>query len=418
MSKVLVVEDSSMFGPLLCKELQKIHLETTLVRSYRECEDLLSQAAEKEYAAAILDLNLPDAPEGEVVDLVTAENIPSIVFTGELSPELRRVMWAKHIVDYIYKDQRQSVTYLVQSMKRLVRNIGLKALVVDDSSTVRKFVGKLLEAHGYQVLTAEDGPTALETYKADKDIRLVIMDYNMPGMLGPEVALAMRSVEGRRRRDDLALIGMSTQSDAGTSVAFLKSGANDFIIKPFQIEEFYCRVSQNVDMLNLFTDIRDMSNRDFLTGLHNRKKLFGAAKQLFSLQEKGSAKLIAAIMDIDFFKKVNDTYGHDGGDAVLKQFSSILQDMFSDDCVVARFGGEEFCVLLHNCQPEQALEQFEAFRRKIEASPVQHFDQTINVTVSIGVSTRQCGTFEELLKCADELLYKAKEGGRNQVCME
>lgn len=419
MSQILIVEDSNVFGPLLVRELKKsANLTSSLVKSFAECQELLDKSQPGDFVAAVLDLNLPDAPDGEVVSLVTGKGIPSVVFTSEVSAELRKRIWASNIVDYLHKDRRHSVTHLVQSIRRLIRNVGLKVMVVDDSTTFRNFVAKLLQAHGYQVIKAEDGQKALELYRNDPEIRLVVMDYSMPGMSGAEVAIAMRSVEGRRRRDDLAIIGMSAQSDPGTSIDFLKSGANDFILKPFQIEEFYCRVSQNVDMLNLFYDIRDMSNRDFLTGLYNRKKLFGSAQMFFKNNQVERPRLIAAIMDIDFFKKVNDTYGHDGGDAVLKHFSKHLKDSFGDDCVVARFGGEEFCVLLHNCPLEVARAKFEDFRKLIENSPVQHMDKTIRITVSTGVSTKQCETFEELLKAADELLYKAKETGRNQVCMD
>lgn len=419
MSQILIVEDSNVFGPLVVRELKKsANMQCSLARSYAECKALLDNSQPGDFVAAVLDLNLPDAPDGEVVSLVTGSGIPSVVFTSEVSPELRQRIWASNIVDYLHKDRRHSVTHLVQSIRRLIRNVGLKVMVVDDSSTFRNFVAKLLQAHGYQVIRAEDGQKALEIYQSDPEIRLVVMDYSMPGMTGAEVAAAMRSVEGRRRRDDLAIIGMSAQSDPGTSIDFLKNGANDFIIKPFQIEEFYCRVSQNVDMLNLFYDIRDMSNRDFLTGLYNRKKLFGAAQQFFRIDQAERPRMIAAIMDIDFFKKVNDTYGHDGGDAVLKHFSQHLKDSFGADSIVARFGGEEFCVLLHNCSPDEAREQFEAFRRKIESSQVEHMGKIIKITVSTGVSSKQCESFEELIKAADELLYKAKETGRNQVCME
>lgn len=419
MGQILVVEDSTTFGTILSKELSRSgKLQVTWVKSYRECEELLKDAEQGKYSAAVLDLNLPDAPEGEVVDLVVEKGIPSIVFTGNLSPELRRNVWAKGIVDYLYKDQQHSVTYLVQCMHRLVRNIGLKVLVVDDSPSIRVFVASLLKAHGYRVIMAKDGPSALETYKADKDIRLVVMDYNMPKQTGAEVALAMRNVEGRRRRDDLVIIGMSAQDAPTTSVEFLKNGANDFITKPFQIEEFYCRVSQNVDMLNLFHDIRDMGNRDFLTGLYNRKMLFSAAQRLFTMQQAGQVHITAAILDVDFFKKVNDTYGHDGGDAVLKNFSQSIKDYFKEDAVVSRYGGEEFCILLCNYSKEKAFETFDGFRRLIENSPVVHGELKIPVTVSIGISTKKCETFELLLKAADELLYKAKESGRNQVCME
>ena len=132
------------------------------------------------------------------------------------------------------------------------------------------------------------------------------------------------------------------------SARFIKVGANDFITKPFQPEEFYCRVTQNIDLIEKTQALVDAATKDFLTGLYNRRFFFekGVGKLERARRERKSVAL--AMLDIDHFKSVNDTYGHDVGDEVLQVVSKTLQDSARADDLVARLGGEEFCVLMED----------------------------------------------------------------------
>ncbi|GFK94048.1 Response regulator PleD [Fundidesulfovibrio magnetotacticus] len=412
MASILVVDDSKTFGSLLRRLVEKeTGIGCVWAKSLAECKAALEEASGP-FVAALLDLNLPDAPEGEVVDLVLAHAIPSIVFTGELSEELRGKVWSRRIVDYVRKEGAHNLRYVARLLKRLVRNKGLKALVVDDSALARAAARRLLDAHGYLVFEAGGGAQALKLLEKEPDIRLAVIDYFMPDMNGAELTTALRE---RLGFEDAAIIGVSAEGDMSTSVSFLKSGANDFIHKPFQAEEFYCRVAQNVDMLNMFEDIREMANRDFLTGLANRKHLFETGKKLFASQRRGHLRLSAAMMDLDHFKRVNDTFGHDAGDAVLRHFASVLKERFRETDILARFGGEEFCVLSVNMDPAKAFDIFDAFRREVAAKPVLHGGREIPCSVSVGVAVGPGAGFEELLKASDELLYRSKAEGRNRV---
>lgn len=412
MHSILVVDDSKTFGSLMTRLVEReTGCPSIWAKTYDDCRQAL-ETAQRPFAAALLDLNLPDAPHGEVVDLALSYNVPSVVFTGDFSDELRATIWQKRIVDYVQKEGMHTLTYVGKLLKRLLRNKGFKTLVVDDSRTARSWTVSLLTAHGYEVYQASDGVEALAILEQHPDVRLMVTDYAMPRMDGVDLVKAVRTKAGM---DHLAIIGVSAQGSGPTSVALLKSGANDFVTKPFSAEEFYCRVNQNVDMLNLLEDVTAMANIDFLTGLNNRKFLFDAGRKLFASQLRGDLKLTAAIMDIDFFKKVNDTYGHDGGDAVLKHFAMLLGRRFRGSDVVARFGGEEFCVLLVNMDVTKAADLLNAFREDVAATPAAHGTLQIPCTVSIGVNTGETATFEELLKGADERLYLAKQQGRNRV---
>ena len=183
----------------------------------------------------------------------------------------------------------------------------------------------------------------LAALEADSTIRLAVVDQEMPGMQGIELARRMRSV---RSRDRLAVIGVSGTEDPGLVAHFLKNGANDFLRKPFSREEFFCRVSQNVDQLELIGTLQDLATRDFLTGLPNRRFfLEQSQRQLPQLQLHGQCVAVAMI-DIDHFKHINDTQGHRRGDAVLVEFATFLRSPLGKDETVVRLGGDEFMVVL------------------------------------------------------------------------
>lgn len=411
MSRVLVVEDSRTFSSLLSRRItEEMGHQVVLADSKAKAEAIL--AVDKDFFVALLDLNLPDAPMGQVVDVVLACGIPSIVFTGEMNDELRDQFWAKRIVDYILKQNMDNVAYMLSLVERLHRNPGIKVLVVDDSPSARHMLGELLRAHRYQVLESEGGKNALALLAEHRDVRLVITDYNMPGMDGFEL---VRAIRRDHAKDQMAIIGLSGTDSTGLSAKFIKNGANDFLNKPFLTEEFYTRVTQNIELLEYIAQIKELAEKDYLTRLYNRRYVFSAGPKLMAAQTRRGQGVVVAMLDIDHFKRVNDTYGHDAGDAVLRQMSALLSARFRASDIVARFGGEEFCVLATDMNPADASGVFEDLRQSFEASPV-HFDgQSIRYTVSIGLCTSPLDGLEAMIKAADDALYMSKNDGRNRV---
>jgi diguanylate cyclase (GGDEF)-like protein len=264
------------------------------------------------------------------------------------------------------------------------------------------------------VLEAADGEAGLAMLDANPDIRLTIVDEEMPGMKGHEFTRRLRA---RHARDHLAIIGISGTSDASLVPRFLKSGANDFLHKPFSREEFFCRVSQNIDQLELIGTLQDLATRDFLTGLPNRRHFLSECHALLPNTLGRQQAVTAAIVDIDHFKHINDTYGHEAGDLALKAVAQTIAQHAGAQDLVARFGGEEFCALVPYLGEGEAVEYFESLRQRIEALRVDVGGQVLRMTVSIGVfRTRFPGqTLNHLLSEADRRLYLAKAGGRNRV---
>ncbi|MFV0422089.1 GGDEF domain-containing protein [Oleidesulfovibrio sp.] len=187
--------------------------------------------------------------------------------------------------------------------------------------------------------------------------------------------------------------------------------------KPFEAEEFYCRVAQRIETLEYMRAVHTLAERDPLSGLYNRRSFFHLGRTAYDNACEGGKGLALAMIDIDHFKKCNDTYGHDGGDAVIRDVAGWLQRFFSDAGVVARLGGEEFCVVLSGVDAETACAMCEAFREKLEKNVVEYDGKRIAVTVSIGVCYGPSAGLEAMLQLADGALYAAKEGGRNRVML-
>ena len=415
MKPILVVEDSPMFGRMIKNKIEeKIKTAVIWTTTLADTRSVLERSA-GEFSVALLDFTLPDAPEGEVIDEVVAKGIPVIVFTSNIESEVRDKIWAKKVADYVSKEDPNSLDYIVSLINQLQRNKESKILVVDDSSFFRKIISDLLYIQQYEVLTAESGRDALHILDKFPDIKVVITDFNMPNMDG---CILSQKIRQKFKKEDLAIIGISAEGDKNMAVHFIKSGANDFIVKQtFLVEEFYCRVNQCIENIDLIRTTRIASIRDFLSGLYNRRYYFDAGRKFFLKSKRDHVSLLCAMIDIDFFKKVNDTYGHDVGDLVIQHVASLLQDSMREGDIVCRFGGEEFCVLAGHMEIDRAFTMFEQIRRLIQDTPIYYHNNTesLRITVSIGLSCRSFDSLEQLTKDADEQLYKAKNNGRNRV---
>lgn len=410
MFNILVVEDTKMFSNMLRRRLETLlNCYVVVAESMAEAKEVLADG-ENTFDVALLDLTLPDSFDGEIVDFV-APLAPSIVLTGNVKEDVREVMWGKKIADYVSKDGVHNIDYVISLVKRICHNQNFKIMVVDDSPLVLNLVNKLLSVHRFPVITAESAEEAMDKLDEHPDIQLVLTDYNMPGMDGFDLTKALRD---RFSKDQLCIIGMSAQGNNIMSARFIKNGANDFINKPFIAEELYCRVNHNIETLEYIHTIKDMSNRDYLTKSYNRRYFFESGNSVV----KSSKTAALGMLDIDYFKKVNDTYGHDAGDIVLVKFAALLDEKTGDKGIAARLGGEEFSVLLTEHSPEQAKAFFEDLRGELEKMPIHCSGKVINVTVSIGVCTQCKGDLESMISAADKLLYTAKKGGRNRVVCE
>lgn len=254
-ARIVVAEDSHMFTSMISASLREtLGIEVEICRNFEELQ-LLYEKTSEPITLAISNINLPGAENGEALDYLIDLSVPVIVFTGTMQDGMREKILSMDIVDYVLKDNVFAVDMLVEAVCRFLTNHRHHVLIVDDSPTARALLSSRLKRYNFRVSVAENGAKALAILKSNPDIGLVITDYNMPDIDGFELTRRIRSARGHH---ELRIIGVSSSTDRLLSAKFLKAGGNDFMLRPFIDEEFYCRVNQNLDTL---MQIRSHSTR-------------------------------------------------------------------------------------------------------------------------------------------------------------
>jgi diguanylate cyclase (GGDEF)-like protein len=286
----------------------------------------------------------------------------------------------------------------------------MRVVVVDPSRTVLKAISRLLASDSHEVISFVDGSEALAYIKSDPQVSALITSAELSTMSGVELCWETRLLAGHDR--PIYIILMSSNADQEHLVNALDSGADEFIRKPPVEEEFYARLRSGERLVRLQRELIRLAMSDPLTGLFNRRAFFEKAHKAIA-QATASRRPIAIMFDVDHFKRVNDTYGHDVGDQVLRDIS---RQAASERMVVGRLGGEEFAILLETSNLANGIELAEGLRAKMAALEFSSEQGTFGVTCSFGVSEwEEDEDIDKLLKRADTALYEAKTDGRNRV---
>jgi two-component system, cell cycle response regulator len=269
---------------------------------------------------------------------------------------------------------------------------------------------------------AENGAQAWDIL-ADPDCPpMAILDWVMPHMTGPEVC---RRVRERHREPYTYILLLTSKNTKNETVEGLEAGADDYIVKPFDEHELQVRLRAGkriVDLqMNLVTareELRERANKDLLTMLPNRAAISASLEQELSRCHRDHRTVGVILLDIDHFKKINDTYGHFAGDAVLRETANRLRHNMRPYDQIGRYGGEEFLVVLPNCDLHQAAQQAERMRLRLCTDSMMVDGAELRVTASFGVTVSDGSerSPDVFVRVADEALYRAKASGRNCVC--
>jgi diguanylate cyclase (GGDEF)-like protein len=289
-------------------------------------------------------------------------------------------------------------------------------LVGDNSQVVREVLRWHLESHGYQVIEAADGAESVTLARKAKPA-VILLSVELPTLNGHQ-ALARLKADKELRDTPVVFITAHTETD--DVVEGLRLGAHDYLRKPFEPAEVIARVSAAVRVKKLQDDLRArnaeldrIARSDPLTGLANRRHLDEQLAAHAASAERHHHDLSVAVVDIDNFKTVNDTFGHNAGDTVLREVARRIAGSARVEDVVGRWGGEEFIVILPHCDIDGATVVSERIRRAVAATPIRsEHGIAIPVTVSIGCTG---GTDDVVVERADAALYAAKKGGRNRT---
>lgn len=411
--RILVVDDSPTIGMVVKNAINSIvDMPVDLARSLASCIELLV-AHPSEYQIAVVDLSLPDAKDGEAVDLVLGYGVATIVLTGSLDNSTHERISAKPIVDYVTKQSPGSIAIVQKSVQHTLRNMQCKVLIVEPDPVFRAHLKKILLTQRLEVIESGNASSAMTEMEKRGEISVVVTAYDISDMDGVDLCMKLRSNFPSTK---LAVIGITTTANDFSGVRFFKAGADDIIHRPFLTEEFVSRINARLDYLDSLRIIQEQANRDYLTKLYNRRYLYEMGNSLFSSAKRGSIQLMIAMLDIDFFKKINDTHGHDVGDVALLAVAQAVSRSFRNTDIVARMGGEEFCVVaVNNNSPVETMNRV---RQLIEGMTIPISDtESLHLTISIGVSITLANTLDDMINQADEALYKAKQNGRNQVIL-
>jgi diguanylate cyclase (GGDEF)-like protein len=297
----------------------------------------------------------------------------------------------------------------------------MKVLIADDSATSRAMLRSALTRWGYDVVMAENGKEALDILAKDDPPPMAVLDWVMPELTGPEVC---RRVRETLREPYTYILLLTSKNTKGETVEGLEAGADDYIVKPFDQHELQVRlragqriIDLQLNLLQAREELRERASKDLLTMLPNRSAIAHTLENEISRCHRDHRTVGIILLDLDHFKKVNDTLGHFAGDAVLRETAVRLRSNMRPYDQVGRYGGEEFLVVLPNCDLEQAANQAERMRQRLHATTMLVDGSELQVSASFGVtisdgSERSPDVF---VRVADEALYRAKANGRNRI---
>lgn len=291
----------------------------------------------------------------------------------------------------------------------------MKVLIAEDDPVSLLYLRGAVEDWGYEVCTATDGKTAWDLLQQSDAPMLAILDWMMPGMDGIDVCRKLRTGP----RDHYTyLIMLTTRSEVEFIVEAMNAGADDFISKPFNLEELQVRMRAGTRIIELQQELRLKATRDALTGIYNRGAILDILEKEISRHQRDGNPLAIIFADLDHFKRVNDTYGHLAGDAVLYEVTRRIANALRPYDSLGRYGGEELLLTLPTCSLQKAAEVAERIRKKIDDTTIETDFGMISASISIGVTVlalRESISMNMLLQRADEALYRAKNNGRNRV---
>jgi diguanylate cyclase (GGDEF)-like protein len=299
----------------------------------------------------------------------------------------------------------------------------MRVLLVDDSAVYRKLIGDQLKGWGFDITFAETGDAAWHTLKQPDSPKLVLLDWVLPDQDGTELCQRIRKADPTGSY--VYVILLTSKEGRENMLSAMEAGVDDYLVKPFDESELKARLLVGKRILNLQDELvaaresmRHAATYDSLTGLLNRGEILAMLNRELERSRREQKPLAVILADIDYFKKVNDTFGHLFGDEALREIGKRLHANLRVYDGVGRYGGEEFLLVLPSCDLDGAIQRANELRQMVVATPVTSASAEKTITLSMGVAVSECSGVKEaetLLNRADCALYAAKASGRNRV---
>ena len=411
--KVLLVEDTRFYSIAIRDRLETLFgVKVTHCATFAALKHELEHAGDS-YALAILDLCQPDAPNGEALDYVISVNIAAIVFSGISSDIKREQILAKNVADYVAKSSVHSIDDLAAAVDRRLSAAMAELLIVDPDVELTILPAILAESH-FSPATAANEREALATLDKFRNIELVLIRGDIAARRDHAF---LEQLQNRYGEETIRVVGYSATVGRDDVARFLDAGGDDFFHLPISAEDLTGRLRHTMTLHKQIQVLQRMASRDYLTDLLNRRYFFDRGPKIVDMCLRQGQPVSMALMDIDHFKKLNDTYGHEIGDVVLKAVAKKLSVLVGEkQHLIARLGGEEFGILFAGLDIQAAYEYCDHVREQISKVRVVVDDEDISVTISMGLAKISGSeSFDNYLNAADQYLYLAKHSGRNRV---
>lgn len=296
----------------------------------------------------------------------------------------------------------------------------MRILVAEDDLVTRRLLKVSLDRWNYEVTLASNGNDALKILLGDAAPKLALLDWVMPGADGVDIC---RDIRKRNLTSYIYILLLTSKATREDLLNGLQAGADDYLIKPFDLLELQARlwsgqriIALQDQLLTVQEALREQATHDALTGVWSRAAILDLMQREFNRCGRENSPLSIIMADLDHFKQINDTLGHQAGDAVLREVASRIGSILRPYDALGRYGGEEFLVMAMGCDQEAASSLAERIRGCVAADPISTPQGPVQVTLSLGVASLSGDlSLESLIHRADEALYRAKNLGRNLV---
>ncbi len=422
---VLIIEPTRLYQELLCGELADANVEIEMVKTGEEAIEMVSQRA---VSLVFVANELKDMNGVELTPRLReylGDKIPVLLFSSSDDEKLVSLALNNNVTEVIsrnniYETQGYIKKLHLQSSLSASSEPLAKILYLEDSSAIADLTKSVFQTEGFQVVVYSNAEDALPKIQSE-GFDLIIADILLAGkMTGIAFVRHIRHLPEPYGK--LPIIAISGLDKASHRLEALRHGATDFVKKPFDYDELVIRVKNLISSKELYDkavkqeeELRSLALTDSLTQLYNRHYLTEFGLKRIKEAQRHQHALSVIIIDLDYFKVINDKHGHAVGDAVLQQVALVLKSVCRTEDFAIRLGGEEFILVLPHCQQNDAQVKAEKLCKKIQDLK----PEGLSVTASLGVVGKSefnySDSFEQLFQLADSAVYASKKNGRNQV---
>lgn len=414
MRRIYIVEDNVSFAENLKNQLSYFDYDVSV---FNTLADFKTSLQKNDDAVVLMDISFPEDSWGGVhvmQEVQQKRDVPLPVIFLSSHDELDARLEAVRAGGMAYFNKQLNLSSLIDKLDELTSNqpsVSYRVLIVDDSPSLTAYYAAVLEQAGMTTISIND-PLAAMKPLLEFEPDLILIDMYMPGCNGMELAKVIRQLDAFV---SIPIVFLSAEKDIDKQLAAIDLGGDDFLTKPIQPQHLVASVTSRIRRSLM---LRSFMVRDSLTGLLNHTAIKDQLNREVARAKRQGTRCCFAMVDIDFFKKVNDTYGHPAGDRVIKSLSRLLRQRLREIDAVGRYGGEEFAVILADTDSATAVKVLNKIRE--DFSRLRHIADGVEFSATFSCGIADVANFGDATKlgdAADKALYRAKHGGRNQVAV-